>query len=236
MSPFTPPKDYTRIKTVTSFEQLVSTPFTDGVNALCWPRELPGNFAEVVALLSAEEGVTLLEDAHLRGLPVSPAGRMAVSTLLADQALLRELGADPILNLVRAYPRDEATCPVPTDVYSFHVDSSPIEVDTWLCTYHGASSQLLRNDRAVRRVDVPDTRARLLQLYGGEEGEDFQTFLRTHCYDLHYAASASATPLNLGVGNLWRLAVAHPNSVVPACIHRAPEGPLDLPARLLLIA
>ena len=48
MTSFTPPPGYTRIQVVTSFQELVSTPFAEGINALCWPRTLPGNFSEVV--------------------------------------------------------------------------------------------------------------------------------------------------------------------------------------------
>jgi hypothetical protein len=43
-----------------------------------------------------------------------------------------------------------------------------------------------------------------------------------------------AKPLRLGLGQLWRLAVDHPGSLVLPCIHRAPE---EQPGekRLLLI-
>lgn len=37
------PTDSARIRRVASFEELASTPFGDGINALCW-RSLPGNF------------------------------------------------------------------------------------------------------------------------------------------------------------------------------------------------
>ena len=47
---FTLPFAYPRIKMVNSFRELVTTPFADGVNALCWPRALPGDFGEVVAV------------------------------------------------------------------------------------------------------------------------------------------------------------------------------------------
>jgi hypothetical protein len=45
------PAGYPRVRVVTSFDELVATPFADGVNALCWPRQLDGDFAEVVRQL-----------------------------------------------------------------------------------------------------------------------------------------------------------------------------------------
>ena len=58
----------------------------------------------------------------------------------------RRGGLAPVLDLIHGYPRDEEGGPVPTDVYSFHVDSATTETDTWLCTYHGPTSDGLRND------------------------------------------------------------------------------------------
>ncbi len=57
--------------------------------------------------------------------------------------------------VIHAYLRDDAAEIVSTDVFSFHVDSAPAPADTRLCTYHGPSSQLLRNDEAVRKIDIP---------------------------------------------------------------------------------
>lgn len=53
MSDFSLPDPYSGIKRVRDFEELISTPFSDGVNALCWVRELPGDFAEVAAVVDA---------------------------------------------------------------------------------------------------------------------------------------------------------------------------------------
>src|SRR5687768_3708978 len=79
---FTVPPGYGRIKIVKSFDELVTTPFGHGVNALCWPRTLIGNFSEVVELLGISEGITTLDDARLNALPLSPDGRAAVSILI----------------------------------------------------------------------------------------------------------------------------------------------------------
>src|SRR4051794_40255887 len=92
MPSFTRPPGYARIKLVKSFEELATTPLDGGINALCWARSLPGNFDEVVACLSVTDGIDTLDEARLDALPLSAAGRVAADVLLADQALLRDLG------------------------------------------------------------------------------------------------------------------------------------------------
>lgn len=236
MTPLTLPSGYSRIQVVGSFDELLATPFEDGVNALCWPRQLPGDFGEVVEKLAAGEGITPLDASLLKGLPLSPAGKVGVEVMLEDLRLLREHGRLPELNCIRAYPRDEEPGVVPTDVYSFHADSAPVEADTWLCTYHGPPSDGLRQEDARRRVDLADVRAALLDEFGGEDGDEFREYLRDCCYDLHYAPLPEARPFSFGVGHLWRIAVDWPGSPVPPCIHRAPENPPGQPARLLLIS
>jgi len=236
MPAFTPPPDYTRIKVVKSFHELVSTPFQGGCNALCWERTLAGDFSEIVSHLPVSEGILTLDDSRLAALPVSSAGRTAIEALLEDRRLLHALDLSPVLDCIHAYPRDEAPGAVPTDVYSFHADSATVETDTYLCTYHGAASEGLRNDEAQRRVDIPEIRAALLKSFGGEDGADFREYLTENCYDLHYAPVAGAQPFSFGVGNLWRLAVDYPRSPVPPCIHRAPETRPGQPPRLLLIS
>jgi len=236
MPTFTPPPGYTRIKVVKSFEELVSTPFGSGVNALCWERTLAGDFGEVVERLGEGEGIATLDKARLGALGLSAAGRAAVTVLLEDLRLLGDLGLSPILDCIRSYPRDDDAGPVRTDVYSWHVDSATVEADTWLCTYFGATSEALRNDEAQRRVDIAETRAELLKTFGGEDDAGFAEFLRENCYDLHYAAIPHAQPISFGIGNLWRIATEWPGSPVPPCIHRAPETQPDEPLRLLLIS
>ncbi len=235
-APFSLPIDYPRIKVVSSFSELVSTPFADGVNALCWQRSLPGDFAEVVSALGPGDGMTTLDEDRLRALNLSAAGRVAADILIADLALLREQGLAPILDCIHGYPRDDEAETVPTHVYSFHADSAPVEADTYLCTYAGAPSEGLPNEAARRRVDIAATRAKLLQEYGGEDDADFQEYLRENCYDLHYAAEPHARPYSFGIGNLWRIAIQYPGSPVPPCIHRAPDTNAGEPPRLLLIS
>jgi hypothetical protein len=230
------PPGYTRIKRVNSFQELVAARFEDGVNALCWPRTLAGDFGEVLDLLGGGEGIVTLDEARLRTLPASAAGRVAIDVLLADLRLLREQDRDPALNCIHGYPRDEDPGPVPTDVFSFHADSAPVEAGTWLCTYHGPASEGLRNDQARRRVDVAETRAELLRLFGGEDNDDFREHLKENCYDLHYAPVVEAQPFSFGLGHLWRIACDWPGSPVPPCIHRAPATLPGQPPRLLLIS
>ena len=233
---FNPPPGYSRVRVVQSFDELVTTPFGGGVNALCWPRTLAGDFREVVEQLGAREDVVTLDDARLQALPLSPAGRAAVALLIADQQRLRALGLDPVLDCVQCYPRDEAPGAVSTDVYSFHADRATVPTDTYLCTYTGAASEGLRNEEARRCVDVPAIRAKLLQIFGGPDNGEFIEFLREHCYDLHYVAAPQAQPFAFGLGHVWRIAVDYPGSPVPPCIHRAPETLAGQLPRLLLIS
>jgi hypothetical protein len=236
MTAFRVPPGYTRIKVVKSFHELLTTPFGDGINALCWERELPGDFSEIVAQLGAGEGIIALDDARLRALSLSAAGRVARNLLMEDQRLLRAHRLAPELNCIYGYPRDEDPAGVSTDVYSFHADRAPVETDTWLCTYHGAASEGLHNEEAQQQVDIPETRARLLELFGGEDNEEFREFLAENSYDLHYAPMPDARPFSFGLGHLWRIAVEYPGSPVPPCIHRAPETLPGDPPRLLLIS
>ena len=230
------PPDYFRVKTVHSFAELVGTPFADGVNALCWARVLPGDFGEVVEKLGAGEEIVTIEEEQLAGLELSAAGRTAIEVLREDLRRLREVERNPVLNCIHRYRRDEGPAPVRTDVFSFHVDSAPVEADTWLCTYHGSPSEGLANEEAQRRVEIPEVRAELLKFLGMEEDDaEFREALREHCFDLHYAPLPQARPYSFGTGNLWRIAVNWPGSPVPPCIHRAPEMLPGQPPRLLLI-
>lgn len=233
MPPFIPPPGYTRIRIAAGFDELVSLPLRGDCNAICWPRRLAGDFDEIVRLLAPSDDITAVDPERLVELPASAAGRAAIETLLADQERLRARGHSPQLECVRAYARDSG--PVPTDVHSFHVDRADVPTDTFLCTYTGPASQGLRNDQARRLVDDPTVRARLLAQFGGDDGPAFAAHLAENSFDLHYAPMPGATPFEFGIGNLWRLAVQHPASSVPACIHRAPDQrPGQL--RLLLIS
>ena len=236
-SRFTPPAGYNRIKTVNSFEELVSASFGPEVNAICWQRELNGDFDELAAHFSREKEVTSLDEEAIDYLrpALSKGGRLAADALIEDRRLLKARGLQPSLECVPRYLRD-ADSAVPTDVYSFHADRATVAADTYLCSYNEAATEGLRNDRAGRRIDLPATRAELLRIFRQGGTGDFDSYLRENCYDLHYAPMEGAVPFSFGLGNLWRIAVEYPGCPVPPCLHRAPETVSERLPRLLLIS
>ena len=222
-----------QIISVTNFQDLVSTPFCGSNNAICWSRTLTGDFSEIVHKAAQNENITVLDEAGLAELQLSEQGQLARDILLHDLNMLKAHGASPTLNMIRCYERDDA-CPFfPTDVYSFHVDRSPVPTDTFLCTYYGEPSEILPNVQARQKVGVPEIRDELKKLYHGDAA-GFESFLSEHFFDLHYQAAPGAQPISLGTGNLWRLAVDHPASQVLPCVHRAPAEKNGL-SRLLMI-
>lgn len=224
-----------RVRAVGSFAELLATPFADGVNALCWPRTLAGDFAEVVAALGPGDEIDNLDETRLAALALSPAGAVARDALIADLRKLQAHGLAPELNCIHAYRRDDADAIVATDVLSFHADSAPIETATWLCTYHGPASEGVANEEVVQKITDPATRTALLREHGGADDDAFAEFLAENCYDLHYAPRPGAQPYGFGQFHLWRIAVAWPGSPVPPCVHRAPaQRPGE--SRLLLIS
>ena len=227
------PQAENQIYNVKNFQDMVSTPFHGAINAICWNRELVGDFGEIVNKVALNENIAELDEADLLALQLSEQGHLAREILLNDLELLKAHGASPVLNLIRSYERDNDYPFFPTDVYSFHVDRSVIPVDTILCTYYGEASEILPNSQATQKILVPEIREELKKLYDGEE-KDFESFLSEYFFDLHYLAHPDARPINLGVGNLWRLAVDYPASPVLPCVHRAP-GEKNGQHRLLMI-
>ncbi|MEO6230232.1 MAG: hypothetical protein ABJB11_22375 [Ferruginibacter sp.] len=222
-----------QIHCVTNFQDLVSTPFHGAMNAICWTRKLTGDFSEIVNKVALDENIAVLNEEALCELKLSEQGLLAREILLNDLKSLKAHGASPILNLIRCYERDDDYPFFPTDVYSFHVDRSPIPTDTFLCTYYGEPSEILPNSQAIQKVRIPEIRAELKKLYTGS-AEGFESFLSEYFFDLHYQAKPTASPISLGIGHLWRLAVDHPGSEVPPCVHRAPKEK-NGHTRLLLI-
>ncbi|SEK51711.1 hypothetical protein SAMN04488505_101346 [Chitinophaga rupis] len=221
------------IQCVTNFQDLVATPFNGAINAICWTRKLTGDFSEIVEKVALSENITEITPEELHELQLSEQGQLAREVLLNDLKVLKAHGASPILNVISYYDRDNTYPFFPTDVYSFHVDRSPIPVDTFLCTYYGECSEILPNSQGQKKVLIPEIRAELKKLYHGAD-EGFESFLSEHFFDLHYEAKPDARPISLGPGHLCRLAVDHPGSQVPPCLHRAPK---EKPGqkRLLLI-
>ena len=213
--------DKNQILCVTNFQDLVSTPFHGEMNAICWNRELTGDFAEIVNKIKLDENIATVEEEELCELQLSELGQLAREIILNDLELLKAHGAAPILNVIKHYDRDETDAFFPTDVYSFHVDRSPVPSDTFLCTYYGEPSEILPNSQGEKKVLIPEIREELKKQYGGAD-EGFESFLQENFFDLHYQAKPGARTISLGNGHLWRIAVDHPKSRVPPCIHRAP--------------
>lgn len=213
--------DNKQTEVVSDFPELVNTKFQGNVNAICWKRNLDGDFEEIVSKLQLKEDITEIFPSDLLKLQLSAKGIVARDIILNDLQLLTDSGALPSLNLLKNYERDEEFDFISTDVYSYHVDRSPIGTDTFLCTYYGAASDILPNEQAVQKILIPEIREKLKQLHDGHE-EEFEDFLKDCFFDLHYQAKADAVPTNLGLGNLWRLAVDHPAQNVLPCVHRAP--------------
>lgn len=222
-----------QIQTVSNFQDLVSTQFRGENNALCWNRQLIGDFSEIVKKVEFEGNMIELGEEELCTLQLSEQGNLAREILITDLNLLKVHGASPILNLIKYYERDDAFPFFPTDVYSYHVDRSPIPTDTFLCTYHGYASELIPNAQAEQKILVPEIREELKKLYGGDD-KGFEAFLSEFFFDLHYQAKPNTIPVNLGLGHIWRLAIDHPESKVLPCVHRAPAE-TNGQVRLMLI-
>ena len=218
-----------QIHYVTNFQDLISTPFHGEINAICWTRNLIGDFSDIVNKVELKENITTLDQVELSKLQLTDQGSLAREILLNDLQMLNAHCASPILNLIKCYERDDSYPFFPTDVYSFHVDRSPLPIDTFLCTYFGEPSEILPNSQAKQKVLIPEIRDELKKLYDGpacrevRPDEGFQSFLEEHFFDLHYLPKPTARPISLGLGHLWRLAVDHPESRTLPCIHRAPE-------------
>jgi len=225
--------DHNQVSIVSAFDELVNKRFEGGMNAICWHRDLVGDFKEIVDKLQLIENVTTISREELLTLPLTPKGILARETILNDLKLLADFGALPTLNLIKNYDRDEEFDFISTDVYSYHVDRSPIATDTFLCTYYGAASDILPNHQVEQKMLIPEIRQKLQNIFNGTKAE-FDEFVKENFFDLHYQPKPNANPLNLGIGHLWKLAVDHPEQQALPCVHRAPIEN-DGEYRLLLI-
>lgn len=222
-----------QIQNVSNLEELLSKNFQGAINAMCFKRKLEGDFSEIVNSLEVSENITEIHPKDLKKLELSKQGQLACDILLSDLKILTDHGASPTLNIIKYYERDDAFPLFPTDVYSFHVDRSPIATDTFLCTYYGAPSEIIPNSQATQKILIPEIRTELKKLYDGPEN-GFEEFLTENFFDLHYQPKPDANIISLGNGNLWKLAIDHPTSDVLPCLHRAPAEKKNQ-KRLLLI-
>lgn len=225
--------DHHQVKMASSFSELVNTHFQGAMNAICWHRNLVGDFKEIVTTLQLKDDITEVSGEDLLALELSEEGSMAREIILNDLQLLTDFGASPVLNLLKCYERDEELGFISTDVYSYHVDRSPVGTDTFLCTYYGTASDIIPNDQVEQKILIPEIREQLKKIHDGPEDE-FEDFLKEYFFDLHYQPKPNAEPVNLGVGHLWRIAVDHPDQEALPCVHRAPVEN-DGEYRLLLI-
>jgi hypothetical protein len=210
----------------------VSTPFEGKINALSWKREIEGDYEEIINTFEFKENIIEIDPTDLNNLTLSEAGIIARNTILNDYELLQNQGASPVLNIIKYYEEDTSFPFFPTDVYSYHVDRSPVATDTFLCTYFGSPSELIPNEQAIQKITIPEIREKLISLFDCETTE-FETFLSEHFFDLHYATKPNTQPIKAETGHIWRLAVDHPSSKVLPCVHRAPKE--NGKKRLLLI-
>ena len=97
-----------------------------------------------------------------------------------------------------------------------------MSTSTILCTYFGASSDLIPNEEVTQKIKIPANCAELLKVYDGEEGQGFEDFLTEYFFDLHYQPIPNAQTRSLSIGHIWKLAINHPESTVLPRIHRAP--------------
>ncbi len=194
------PLDYPNIQQVNSFEELSETPFERGLNALCWPRVLAGNFGQVVDELGrSNDGVVKIDERMLARLALAADGKLAAEAMRTDLQRLRELDLEPELNCITAYPRDPGT--VPTDVYSFHVDEAPIE-NRHLVVYllWTRERRVAQHDQALACLEIEALKNALWQQFRGSDATAFDTYVKEHSYHLHYRAKPGARPGLLVLG------------------------------------
>ncbi len=216
-----PPLIQNSIQRVTNFNDLVHTPLEDNINVVCWERELNGDFYEIIQQCVTDENITVVEPELLRSINLSAEGQLARNIILNDFQLLSDYGAAPTLNIIKQYDRDAPDTILSTDVYSFHIDRSPIPVDTFLCTYYGATTEILPNAQSIQKILIPEIRQQLKNNFNGFDA-DFENYLAEHFYDLHFTALPGAQPIQIPLGNICRLAVDHPDIQTLPCVHRAP--------------
>jgi len=85
-----------QIGIVTTFSELVQTDFKGENNALCWYRNLEGNFKELVSQLQLKENITEVTPEDLLALDLCEKGTIANTFALNDLRLF----PNPVKNIV----------------------------------------------------------------------------------------------------------------------------------------
>ena len=83
-----PFSDNAQISVVSSFSELVNSKFQGKMNALCWHRDLVGDFKEIVAKLELKENITEVSIEDLLTLKLSEEGNLAREIILNDYSAL----------------------------------------------------------------------------------------------------------------------------------------------------
>jgi len=87
------PQAANQIHYVTNFQDFISTPFNRGINAICWTRNLAGDFSDIVDKVELKENIATLDEVELSKLVLSEQGRLAREILLNDLQMLNAHGA-----------------------------------------------------------------------------------------------------------------------------------------------
>ena len=92
-----------QINTVSNFSELINLHFHGEVNAVCWHRNLTGDFKEIVTKLHLIENITEVSTQDLLALQLTEQGQFAREIILEDMQRLTDFGGTPILNLLKNY-------------------------------------------------------------------------------------------------------------------------------------
>ncbi|MFX9061449.1 hypothetical protein ABTN34_16345, partial [Acinetobacter baumannii] len=76
--------DHKQVEVVSTFAELVNTHFQGNKNAICWHRNLVGDFKEIVAKLELKENITEISTEDLLALELSEQGDLIYAELSGD--------------------------------------------------------------------------------------------------------------------------------------------------------
>ncbi|NAR58741.1 hypothetical protein GPS56_16400 [Acinetobacter haemolyticus] len=85
--------DHKQISVVSTFSELIDSNFQGESNAICWYRNLVGDFQEIVGKIEIKENITEVSVDELLALQLSENGSLAREIIIADIQQLTALGA-----------------------------------------------------------------------------------------------------------------------------------------------